>query len=45
LSASPPISNRHSLVRVEFTLRSDPMRIRTPTLTGYRVQFNCVDGS
>jgi hypothetical protein len=38
-------SNRLPHLRVRFTLYSTPARDRAPTLTGYRVLFNCIDGT
>lgn len=38
-------SNRLPYLRVTFTLNSNATRDRAPTLMGYRVLFNCIDGS
>lgn len=39
------ISNRLPYLRVTFTLRSNATRDATPDLAGYRVLFNCIDGT
>ena len=37
--------DRLPFLRLHFTLNTDPTRSRTPTLLGYRVLFDCTDGS
>lgn len=36
---------RAPYLRVKFTLNSDALRSRTPVLRGYRVLFDCIDGT
>ena len=36
---------RAPYLRVRFTLNSNAMRSATPTLRGYRVLFDCIDGT
>jgi hypothetical protein len=38
-------SDKLPFLRVTFTLTSDPTSTITPTLSGYRVLFNCVDAT
>jgi hypothetical protein len=36
---------RAPYLRVRFTLNSNALRSATPTLSGYRVLFDCIDGT